>query len=169
MADEANRFLTAYLYENMALEGPHREGVIFTDSGYGDIQWMSGGTHTPFHGSFVENTYGVALAFDALYHHGRHAQPDLKKAILFRTTGCQEWSYVGHDYAHRFVRMKPLSRWIYDRVLPNWNLHLRWNDGHWEPVNSDGSPAAAPPAAAPGAPLGDPELHEFNVVPPVGA
>ena len=43
MADEANRFLTAYLYENMALEGPHREGVIFTDSGYGDIQWMSGG------------------------------------------------------------------------------------------------------------------------------
>ena len=165
MAAPPNRYLTAYEYENTFLQGVHRHGVIYTDSLYGDVQWMSGGTHTEFHGSFKHTPHGVTLEFDALFG-SRNVQPVLKKAILWTTAG-GEWQYVGHDYAHRFVRMKPLSQWMYDQAVLAWRLHLQWIDGHWEPVDADGNPRAAPlpiPAPEP-PPSDDAEEHGYTVVP----
>ena len=143
------RFLTAYKYTNEDIRGVHREGLIWADSAWGDVQWQCGGYTTDFHGSISfeydvqHRKRGMKIRFDAMVGKPGHEEPRLKSSILWATPDTDgEYTWIGHDYRARTVKMREVTMWNLDVPTNSWNLHQVWQNGQWQPYDPAGPGSA---------------------------
>ena len=119
MADA--RLLLCFEYENSALNGTHRKGLLWYDSGLNAIQWQCGSTITPFHGRFFQDADGIEVAFNA--RTTDTYRPELKATKVVRSG--VDGVFYGWDYQARFITLRYLSKW--HEVGNSWSLYGTWS------------------------------------------
>ena len=123
------RYLTAYKYLNDEVPRQYREGVLYYDSGNGQVMFLCAGESTPWHGELRKTGlfHGdqMTIRFDAKSRTDR--PPKLKAVCLFPVAN---ETYEGFDYRGRFVRMRPLTKWKCQVLGPDgslaWQRYSEW-------------------------------------------
>ena len=127
VAAAAPRILTAYSYVNLSA-GPIGCGTLWFDSETQSLAWeqrqAAPGTTTPWHGHYdvLADNRGLLMAFDAFYG-TRHQHARMNTVTLMTTI---RGEFVGHDYRDRYIRMRPVCRYLYDDLIGNWREKQQW-------------------------------------------
>ena len=130
-AMEPTHLLWCWKYENKALRGKYREGLLWWDSSLHQVKYQSISDITCWHGSLRHDpaTDTMEVRFDC--HAGCRSdvydpEGGTAKYVTLKTTRVQKSSrdgvYHGCDYRGRFIEMTVVSVWTASREGRSWDL-----------------------------------------------
>ena len=111
-------------YENFAIKGAYRKGLLWTNSHDSTVRWQCQDTVTEWHGSMEFHPHTTVVKFDAKQPERENGIPELKSVVLL--TGASG-TLVGHDYRGRHVQMTPLAQFKRDAQSGLWTLHAEFS------------------------------------------
>ena len=113
-------------YENFALSGAHRQGLLWTNSLDSTVRWQCEDTVTEWHGSIEFHPHSTVVKFDTKQPERENGIPVLKSVVLLMGAS---GTLVGQDCHGHHIQMTPLAQFKGDSQSGSWTLHAALQRG----------------------------------------